>query len=215
MPSSVSQQLMFAQALSAVIEKLCNQALVYNLHGTRALAALNEKTLTVKLAELGFPINFAISAEKINVTSGESASDCCITASVKTLFALKEQQKLTDLIKQNQLDIDGDIKIAQRFADIASSFDIDWRTEFAKRIGDIPTYKLGQLGTVFANKLNFARQQIQADASEWLIHEKNILVTKSEVSYYYQDVEQVFNEVEQLSERIKHLIKQPNKAHSE
>lgn len=206
---------MFAQTLSAVIEKLVNQALMYNLHGTRALMPLNEKTLTVKLAELGFPLNFSINSEKIHVTSGDRQNDCCLTSSIKTLIALKEQQKLTDLIKQGQLDIDGDIKVAQRFADIASSVDIDWRSELAKRIGDIPTYKIGQLGKNLAEKLAFARQQIQSDASEWLVHEKNILVTNSELSYYYQGVKQISEHVEQVSERIEHLINQHNKANSE
>ncbi len=215
MPSSISQQLMFAQALSAVIEKLFNQALIYNLHGTRALISLNEKSLTVKLAELGFPLNFFISAEKIHVSSSVNDSDCTLTSSIETLRTLKDQQNLTDLIKQDKLDIEGDIKIAQRFADIASTLDIDWRSELAKRIGDIPTYKIGQLGKSLAKKLSFARQQVQSDASEWLIHEKNIFVTESELTHYYQGVEQASSHVEQLSSRIEHLTKQHNKANSE
>ena len=208
---------MFAQALSAVIETLFNQALVYNLHGTQALIPLNEKTLTLKLAELGFPLNFSVHAEKIHLTTGDlPESDCTLTTSIKTLVELKNQQKLTALIKQDKLDIDGDIKIAQRFAAIAESLDIDWRSELAKRIGDIPTYKIGQLGKSLVNKLNFAAQQIQADASEWLVHEKKLMVTGSELSSFYQQVAQTSAQVELVSQRIENLIKQQNnKANSE
>ena len=179
--SPISQQLMFAQALSAVIETLFNQALVYNLNGTRSLIPLNEKTLTVKLAELGFPLNFSVNNEKIHITSGSVESDCTITSSIKTLLALKDQQKLTDLIKQDKLDIDGDIKIAQQFSALAESIDIDWQ------------------------KLSFALQQIQADASEWLVHEKNLMVTNSELSTFYSHVDHVTTQVEQVAQRIDHL----------
>ena len=203
--SSISQQLMFAQALSAVIETLFNQALVYNLNGTRSLIPLNEKTLTVKLAELGFPLNFSVNNEKIHITSGIVESDCTITSSIKTLLALKDQQKLTDLIKQDKLDIDGDIKIAQQFSALAESIDIDWQSELAKRIGDIPTYKIGQLNKSLAKKLSFALQQIQADASEWLVHEKNLMVTNSELSTFYSHVDHVTTQVEQVAQRIDHL----------
>ena len=210
MQSPLSQQLMFAQALSAVVETLINQALVYNLHGTRALIALNEKTLTVKLAELGFPLNFSINAEKIHLTTGIVQSDCTLTTSIKTLIELKNQQKLTELIKQDKLDIDGDIKIAQRFAAIAETLDIDWRSELAKRIGDIPTYKIGQLGKSLAKKSSFASEQIQADATEWLVHEKNMVVASGELSSFAQQVEQVTEQVDEVSQRINKLITQQN-----
>jgi ubiquinone biosynthesis protein UbiJ len=210
MQSPLSQQLMFAQALSAVVETLINQALVYNLHGTRSLIALNEKTLTVKLAELGFPLNFSVNAEKIHLTTGIIQSDCTLTTSIKTLIALKNQQKLTELIKQDKLDIDGDIKVAQRFTAIAESLDIDWRSELAKRIGDIPTYKIGLLGENLAKKFYFASQQVQSDASEWLVHEKNILVASGELTNFVQQVEQVTEQVDKIHLRIENLITQRN-----
>lgn len=211
MTSTLSQQLMFAQALSAMLETLINQFLRYNLDGTKALKPLSEKTLTVKLAELPFPLSFTISHEKIHVTASDAHNDCCLITSISTLIEFKNDQQLTDLIKNDKLDIQGDLKVAQRFAEIAQSLDIDWQSELAKRIGDIPTYKLGQLGRRLLNKFNFARQQIQADASEWLVHEKRLTVTTAELSYFSQDVANVKQQVSALSQRIDDLIKQSSK----
>ena len=56
MRPDISQQFMFAQALTAVFETLINQFLKYNLHGNHALQSLSEKTLTIKLAELPFAL---------------------------------------------------------------------------------------------------------------------------------------------------------------
>lgn len=193
---------MFAQALCSVIEKLINQALVYNIHGARALKPLHEKTLTVKLAELGFPLSFYVNDDTIHVLASDEHNDCTLITSISSLVALKEQQQLTELIKQDKLDILGDIKVAQRFADIAESLDIDWQTELAKRIGDIPAYKLGQLGKNVLSKLTFAAEQIQADASEWFVHEKKMIVTESELTAFNKEVTQVTKELDDISQRI-------------
>ncbi len=202
---------MFAQALSAVIETLINQFLKYNLSGTQALKPLSEKTLTVKLAELPFALSFSVSDEKIHVTTNDEHSDCCIITSIKTLVELKKEQQLTDLIKNDKLDIQGDLKVAQHFANIAETLDIDWQSELAKRIGDIPTYKLGKIGAKLLKKLNFATTQIQADASEWLVHEKRLLVTAAEIVSFSLDVERAEQKASALSQRIDELINQQTK----
>ncbi|MGB1263905.1 MAG: ubiquinone biosynthesis accessory factor UbiJ [Cognaticolwellia sp.] len=206
MRQDISQQLLFAQAISAMLETLINQFLQYNLHGTLALKPLSGKTLTVKLAELPMPLSFTISDEKIHVTSSDEHNDCSIITSISTLIELKKDQQLTDLIKNDKLDIQGDLKVAQRFAEIAQTLDIDWQSELAKRIGDIPSYKLGQLGRKLLNKANFAATQIQADASEWLVHEKRLMVTGAEIAYFSSNVEQVAENVSALSQRIDKII---------
>ena len=211
MRSNISQQFMFAQALSAVIETLINQFLKYNLSGTQALKPLSEKTLTVKLSELPFALSFSVSDEKIHVTTNDEHSDCCIITSIKTLVELKKEQQLTDLIKNDKLDIQGDLKVAQHFANIAETLDIDWQSELAKRIGDIPTYKLGKIGAKLLKKLNFATTQIQADASEWLVHEKRLLVTAAEIVSFSLDVERAEQKASALSQRIDELINQQTK----
>lgn len=211
MRQTISQQLMFAQALSALLETVINQFLRYNLHGTKALKPLSGKTLTVKLAELPFPLSFTISHEKIHVTTSDEHNDCCIITSISTLIELNKEQQLTDLIKNDKLDIQGDLKVAQRFSEIAQTLDIDWQSELAKRIGDIPAYKLGELGRQLVKKLNFASQQIQADASEWLVHEKRLMVTAAEISYFSDDVEQLAKKAHVLSQRIEQLINQQSK----
>ena len=127
------------------------------------------------------------------------------------IYNLYAEQPRHRLIKNDKLDIQGDLKIAQRFAHVAESLDIDWQSELAKRIGDIPTYKLGQLGKKLLKKLSFATKQIKADASEWLVHEKRLLVTEAEMSYFNLDVIQVEQKVAALSQRIDALINQQSK----
>lgn len=196
---------MFQQTLCSTVEFAVNQALALNINGNNVLSALEQKTLTILLTELGFPLSFSINENKVLVTSLTERSDCTIKTSAKTLLELKKEQQITELIKQEKLDVQGDIKVAQLFANIAESLEIDWQSEIAKHIGDIPTYKLSQFGKNLAKKFNFATQQIQADASEWLVHEKRLVVTSSQINDFSRQVSDITRQADIISERIQRL----------
>jgi len=202
------EQLMLKQMLSAALEKIINQALSSNLNSqvNKQLQTLEGKQFTLILDELGFPLSFTVAAQQIVVTN-LSDSDCKIITSVKTLQQLKASQQLTELIKKNQLDIQGDLKIAQQFLAILEHIEIDWQSELAKHIGDVPTYKLGRLAQFLRQKINFTREQIHADVSEWLVHEKKLTVTKAQLDDFKQQVEQVNQQSEQLLSRLTLLEK--------
>mgnify|MGYP000020562474 FL=1 len=197
------------QVLCSALEKIIKQALALNINGNTALTTLNEKSLTILLAELGFPLTLTVINHSILVnadaTVNASSNNCIITTSLETLWQLKQEQQLTELIKQDKLDLQGDIKIAQQFASLFENIDIDWQSELAKHIGDIPTYQLSQLIGLVHKKATFAARQISSDASEWLIHEKRLLVTNTELSQFNQAVDKTSQAVEQLSQRINQL----------
>ena len=201
---------MFQQTLCSTIEFAINQALALNINGNNVVSALEQKTLTILLTELGFPLSFSINENNFLVTSLTERSDCTVNTSVKTLLELKKEQQITELIKQEKLDVQGDIKVAQLFANIAESLEIDWQSEIAKHIGDIPTYKLSQFGKNLAKKFNFATQQIQADASEWLVHEKRLVVTSSQVHDFSRQVSDIARQVDIISERIQKIADKAN-----
>jgi ubiquinone biosynthesis protein UbiJ len=202
---NISKQLMLQQTLCSALEFAVNQALALNINGVKNLAVLEQKTFTIQLSELGFPLSFSVNANKVLVTSLTERSDCTVNTSVKTLLALKKQQQITELIKQEKLDVKGDLKVAQQFASIAESLEIDWQSELAKHIGDIPTYKLSQFGSSLMKKFNFATQQIQADASEWLVHEKRLVVTASQINHFSQQVNNLTSQTNDIAERIQQL----------
>lgn len=208
---------MYQQALCSALELIINKALTLN-SGEVVLGDLEQKNLTVILDELNFPLSFYCLYDsgsepikhslcaKILVTSLTEHSDCTIKTSLATLKALQEKEQLTQLIKQDKLEIEGDLQVAQQFMQFAQSLHIDWLTELSKHIGDIPTFKLSRLAKKSLNKINFAKEQIQLDASEFLVHEKRLVVSKSEVNTFNQSVSKVNEQVEKLETRIAQLV---------
>jgi len=209
--TKISKQLMFSQGLAASVEAIINQVLSVS-SANNLLEKLSQKTLTLILTELGFPLSFTVApnansvSKIVLVTSLTDRADCTINTSIKTLRELQAQQQLTELIKQNKLDVIGDIKIAQQFANVAQNLNIDWQSELAKHIGDVATYKLMQLSKTISTKLNFITKQIQADASEYIVHEKRLVVTHNQIAQFNQEVDDVNQQTTVLEARITKLM---------
>jgi len=197
---------MLQQAITSSIELLINKVLSLNTNKVD-LNKLEQKTLTVILSELNFPISLSVNHNKIIVSGLTERADCTVTTSIKTLQELKAEQQLTELIKQNKLDLTGDIKVAQQFTSLAENLNVDWQSELASHIGDIPTHKLTQLGKQVADKLQFASKQIKADASEYIVHEKSLVVTRSQIEEFNQQVSHVNKHVDDIATRIEKLTK--------
>ena len=200
---------MISQALTSALEVLINKALALSTVNP-SLKKLTQKTLTLELAELAFPLSFTVcnttENSHIMVTTLTESTDCAIKTSISTLRELKAEQQITELIKQDKLDLTGDVKVAQQFASLAENLDIDWYSELASHIGDIPTHKLMQLGKRVSAKVEFATKQIKADASEYIVHEKRLVVTRSQIEQFNQQVVEVSKQVDDLNQRISLLI---------
>lgn len=206
----LSEQLMLPQGLAASLELIINKVLsLPSAHGS--LEKLADKTLALTLAEFGFTLSITFTPDnndkKILVTALTERADCSINTSINTLRELQANQQLTELIKQDKLAVTGDIKVAQQFASFAQNIDIDWQSELAAHIGDVPTYNLAQLGKKLSAKLNFAAAQIQADASEYIVHEKRLVVTKSQIQTFNQQVNEVSEHFTLLEARLAKLSK--------
>ena len=197
---------MLQQAFYSSLELMINKVLSLNTSQVD-LKNLEQKTLTITLSELKFPISLSVNNNKIIVSGLTERADCTVDTSIKTLQRLKAEQQLTELIKQGHLDLTGDIKVAQQFTTLAENLNIDWQSELAAHIGDMPTHKLIQLGKRINNKLQFAGNQIKADASEYIVHEKRLVVTRSQINTFNQQVSQISAHVDDLSARIDALTK--------
>lgn len=204
----IMPQLMLQQVLCEAIEKIINKALSMNAGSNSALDALDQKTLALKLDELGFILCLSVNEGTVLVTKLNERADCTIITSINTLKTLKQEQQLTQLIKQGQLDVEGDIKVAQHFASLAENLHIDWQTECAKYIGDVATYKLVQCAETVKNKARFASEQIKADSTEWLVHEQRLVVTKSQIDNFNQAVSAAAIQTDKIEHRLNQLIQQ-------
>lgn len=212
--TKIAGELLLPQVATAGIELMINKSLDLNQNKALSINKLDQKTLTLKLAELSFSLCFTVSAQSKSTTNNgvvivraeAGSSDCTINTSLKTLKKLKANQSLTQLIKDDELALAGDIKIAQQFANVAQSLEIDWQSEIAKHLGDVPTHKLLHFGNKMTKSIIATGKQFESDVSEYLVHEQRLLVTKSQIDNFNQKSKEVAKKVDQLSTRINKLF---------
>lgn len=206
--SKLTNQLLLPQLVTASIEIIINKALSLN-NAPLNVNAVAQKTLVLDLAELSFLLCFTVNSGAakavILVRSEAESSDCTINTSIHTLKKLKDNESLTLLIKQDELDVVGDLKIAQQFANIAQSLNIDWQSELAKHIGDVPTHKLLSLGKKASKSILSKSKQIESDITDYLVHEKRLVVTSSQINIFNQQVSDVAKQTDSIAERIDKL----------
>ena len=142
-------------------------------------------------------------ALKLLVTSPEQATaECTITTSLATLNKIRSEHQLIALIKADELDIDGDIKLAQQFAALAENIDIDWGSAIEAQVGDVAAHKLMTLAKKVKEKVSFATSQISADASEYVLHEQRLVVAAAELDRFAEQVTRSQTAIGQLEQRI-------------
>lgn len=196
---------MVPQLFSATLELIVNKALH---HASQPISfdELQEKTLAVSLSELPFSLSFTVSQDKVLCNTFTNDCDCLITTSIATLRKLKAEQQLTQLIKDNKLDVSGDIKVAQQFALLIEGIEIDWQSELASHIGDIPTHKLSTLSNKITKKVKSTGKAIQADVAEYVVYEQKLVASSVEIKQFSQVVNQVVEQVSDAEKRINTLI---------
>ncbi len=202
--TKLAADLLLPQVLHATLEVIINKALSLNVRQL-SLAHLEQKTLTLELSEFASPMSFTVVENTFLVNANTERSDCTIQTSLQTLKKLKAEQQLTALIKQGELDVVGDIKVAQQFAALAEQLEIDWQSELAKHIGDVPTHKLLHVGNKITEKVKATVKQLESDVSEYVVHEKRLVVTHNQINAFNQSVNQVSSQVEELSARLNQL----------
>ena len=202
--TKLAADLLLPQVLHATLEAIINKAFSLSVHQL-SLAHLEQKTLTLELSEFSSPMSFTVVENTFLVNANTERSDCTIKTSLQTLKKLKAEQQLTALIKQGELDVVGDIKVAQQFAALAEQLEIDWQSELAKNIGDVPTHKLLHFSNKMTEKVKATVKQLESDVSEYVVHEKRLVVTHNQINAFNQNVNQVSSQVEQLSARFNQL----------
>jgi len=197
---------MHPQLFCSALEIIANQGLALSKSANNGLSNLANTSLLITLRELGFNIQLQVAGDKLLITSpAEKTSDCVITTSLSTLYKIKSEHQLTELIKQEQLDIEGNISIARQYATLIENIDIDWPAALENHIGDIATHKLLALAGNLSHKAKFVQKQISSDASEYFIHEKRLVVTKTELSELFTQIYQCKQSVDTLEDKLTQL----------
>lgn len=201
----------FAQLITAGIELAMNQLLKLDDDSQQRLKKLAGKSLQVTIKEMPWPLIFTFT-EQIDVRAVITPDseleplsepvDCLIELNLETLPKLRDSSQLTQLIQHKQLNLIGDIYVAQTFSAMLKDLDIDWEEQLSGYTGDVAAH---QTFTSMRALFDTAKTQIEQGAIELgdrLTQSDSIAVKPSEMKGFSQGVSEIRSATERLSARI-------------
>jgi len=209
-----------AQLVTSGIELAMNQLLKLDDDSQQRLKKLSGKSLQVTIKEMPWPLIFSFS-EQIDVRAvitpdndlepTSEPVDCLIELNLETLPKLKDSSQLTKLIQQKQLNLVGDIYVAQTFSALLKDLDVDWEEQLSGFTGDVVAH---QTFASMRSLFDTAKAQIEQgaiDLGEHLTKSDSIAVKPSEMMEFSRGVSDLRSSTERLSARI-NLLEQDKEA---
>jgi ubiquinone biosynthesis protein UbiJ len=202
----------FAQLLTSGIELVINQLLKLDPASQSRLKKLHGKRLKVTVKELPWPLIFSFS-ERVDVmteqrddnapaASQQYQVDCHIELALETLSELKDSSKISQLIQQNKLVLEGDIDVAQAFSGLIKDLDIDWEEQLSQYTGDVFAHQtFANMKSVFLSAQQ-NMQKFSANLSQTLMTEPAVAISADNVSAFCEQVNELRSAAQRLEARL-------------
>lgn len=190
---------------SAGVEALSNQLLDLDEGSTQRRSPLAGKVLGITIQPLPC-IYFVVSEQQLDVLNKyEGEPDCSLSLNLFTLAELKQVDRIPSLIKQDKLQLEGDIKLAQQFADLFLQLEPDLEEKLSQRIGDVAAYQVLSKSRMLAEALSKACAQAPVKLTELANEEWKLTVGQAEYQQWQRQVQALAADCEQLARRIEDL----------
>ncbi|MFT4994716.1 MAG: ubiquinone biosynthesis protein UbiJ [Paraglaciecola sp.] len=212
----------FAQLLSAGLELGINQLLKLDPQSQVKLKKLAGKQLKVTIREVPWPLLFSFS-EHVDVLVEQNidnmqfndhaqqnqAADCEIELALETLPELQDSSKISQLIQQKKLLLEGDIHVAQAFSALIKELDIDWEEQLSHYTGDVLAHQtFASMKSVFLSAQQ-NMQQFSTSLSERLMQDQGLTIPATQVEEFCQQVNGLRSAAQRLEARLILLENQP------
>ncbi|MCG7536037.1 SCP2 sterol-binding domain-containing protein [Pseudoalteromonas sp. OOF1S-7] len=202
---------MWITLLTAVAESALTQLL--NKEPTLAvqLAPTQHKTLAITLTDLSLCCALHYVGEQQGKArcfvygNYQDQADCHITTTLSTLGEISDPSQLTRLIREEKLDLEGDLQLAQSYSKAFAGLDIDWAEHLSTHLGDAPAQLLvGQCKKATqrgAGQLN----TLQRTVTQLCQDELKVAVHPLEVRQFKIHTRQLAQQLAALEQRINAL----------
>lgn len=179
-------------------------------HDTAALARCAElagRSLELRLSDLGLALVFVAERHGMQLRgSVEAPADVTLTGA-STAFGRILFSGGREGLMGGGLRIEGDVGVAQRFADLFSQVDFDLADVVDTRFGPVPAYVVGRGLAGVRALVSRAAREVPAQVAEYLREERGDAIGSWEHERFAGEVETLRDDVERLAARVTRLTR--------
>lgn len=193
-------------AFIAFLEANLNQLLKYDPTSQARAKVLQGKVIQIELKPLQ-AIWFVFSGRNIDVLGTyEHPADASLTLTVSGLDLLKNPEKLSQFIRENKVDLQGDPALFHAFSHLFKDLNIDWEEQLSTYTGDVIAHMFcrGLSTSKTFLQHQFARTKI--DLKEAVTEEWKLAPGPLEVAAFCDDVSDLVKHSEPIFQRVEALL---------
>lgn len=192
--------------LASSVEVACNSALALDPEVRAQLGELSDKVIAVEIEGLNTVLFFFPSAQGVQVLSRYAGEpDSWLRGAPLSLLRLALSDRPSDELFAGAIELRGDTHTGQRFRDILRRLNLDWEELLARVTGDDIAHQTGRVLRGLGNQAQRTRQTFEANLSEYLQEEAELLVPHSELEVFLNAVDELRSDSERLAARLARL----------
>ena len=204
------------QLMTAALEHALNAFLDTQTAVHGKLEALRGKRLSVFLDVLDKGITLVFD-DKIIVVNGPDtfveaksdvdASTCIVNTKLSVLSQLSDTSQLTSLIQKGDLELVGDIAIAQQVSDVFAGKHLDFEEALANYTSDVFAHSVFSVFGAIHRKATTIVQSLAMQGAELAIEERPIAARQQGVEGVGQQIEQLRDDAERVRLKLERFEK--------
>ncbi|EKO3374598.1 SCP2 domain-containing protein [Vibrio fluvialis] len=196
----------FEPLITAVIESSLNTLIKDDPELGRRLARLKGQVIQVHLKEINKTLTFIFSQQIDVLANYEGEPDCYLSLNLSVLPELREQANITKLIKQDKLVLEGDIQLAQKFAQLMTDCKPDIEEWLSRVTGDVVAHIVVQGAKNVGALLSAQVSKHQNHLAQVLTEEWRVAPGPLEIAYFCDQVDDVKSQAARLESRLNQLL---------
>ncbi len=204
------------QLLSGAAELSANELMRWDNDYQTYLAPLAGRSLGITLLPMHLTVHLYFSDSRIDISIPETLPqneievatdicDCHLTIHISALSEMRNANQLTRLIKEDKLDIEGDLAVAQNVSALANNLDIDLTEMLTHKLGDVPAHTLMGGANSIKNYVAYLKQHVEVTVGEALIEEKRLVASPLALAHFSDEVTDTRYWCDRLTARIQRL----------
>lgn len=193
-------------SLLSLVERALNTFLKLDGEALSRESQLAGKVVALHIKVLDITLYFDIASDDIQVL-GEygDTPDATISGSIAGLVRLSQSEDSASSMLESDVEIHGDMRVAEAFSRLLSDASIDWEEILSKWVGDSAAHQTGKAVRLSNGWIKDSVESMKANTSEYLSEEARIVAAEAEVEMFMEEVDDLRFAVERLDARLKLL----------
>jgi ubiquinone biosynthesis accessory factor UbiJ len=185
------------------IEKLINKALSLDEETLYALGQLNDKAIAFEFINTNLTVFLFPSESGLTIhTSYEAKPDVLIKGSPTNFMMMMASSKQATAGLPTDMQVIGDIGLAQGFQKIMQNIEIDFEEPLSKWVGDTMAYQIGKFARSTSRFAANTARTLAVDLSEYLRFEIEMLPDDLLVEEYCNEIDLLREDVDRFAQRV-------------